>query len=69
MKMVKLLSLPENNKIMKKNLILLLVGLAVFALALVLEAQGILNQTTSTIFLIIALAISVIPLINLEYKN
>ncbi|MHC5201007.1 hypothetical protein [Myroides sp. LJL119] len=54
---------------MKRNLTLLLVGLFIFALSLILESQGILNQTTSTIGLILALIISVIALMNLVYKN
>ena len=54
---------------MKKNLVLLTIGLLLIALTLVLQTQNILSQTGSSIGLIIALIITVIPLFNLVFKK
>ncbi len=54
---------------MKNNLLLLSLGLILIALTLFLQTQNILSETGSSIGLVIALIITVIPLSKLVFKN
>ncbi|MTG96637.1 MULTISPECIES: hypothetical protein [Myroides] len=54
---------------MNNNLKLLVVGLIVFAVALILKTQRLLSDNLSTIVIIAALVITIIPLYKLVFKK
>lgn len=54
---------------MNKKIIFFIVGMALFILALALRAEGILKTGMAEILMCMGLAIVIVPLVQLVFKN
>lgn len=54
---------------MNKKIVFFIVGMALFILALALRAEGILKTGMAEILMCIGLAIVIVPLVQLVFKN